>query len=44
MSDECTCDYPGTGPARCRCSARWDEPCDFCDWLQDHDCPDGDTD
>jgi hypothetical protein len=33
---DCGCDY--TGVARCRCSARFDDRCDYCDWLWDHDC------
>lgn len=35
--DTCECEYPGL--ARCRCSARYDERCDYCDWQWDHDCP-----
>lgn len=35
---DCGCEYPDTRPARCRCSPRWDEQCDYCDWLDDHDC------
>lgn len=35
--DECNCTYPGY-PARCRCSARYDDRCDYCDWQWDHEC------
>lgn len=38
MTDECTCEYPGSVD-RCRCTARHDSPCDWCDWLWDHNCP-----
>jgi len=33
---DCGCDYIGV--ARCRCSARFDDRCDYCDWMWDHDC------
>jgi hypothetical protein len=35
--DECNCYYPRL--ARCRCSARFYERCDYCDWQWGHDCP-----
>lgn len=35
--DDCNCTYPGY-PARCRCSARYDDRCDYCDWQWDHEC------